>query len=93
MTRTIILDDVRIYEWTVDLIRQCVNITCDIIDSEGNAWISGKAIFWETIPQQTDPDGNPVPPADNWYQLPAEHSSLLVSLTQDARNALIASLL
>lgn len=93
MTRTITLTNVVVYKWQVDLAKQNVQVWYDIVDDQGAVWITGDAIFWETIPEQLDPDGNPVSPPNNWYQLPQEHSSVLVALTQDAKTALTAALL
>jgi hypothetical protein len=81
MALTIILNDIRIDDWTVNVVDRCVEIHYKRLKDDGSIYDDSYAVFWETIP--------PVPdPPDNWYQLPATHVQAIIDLTQDARTAL-----
>jgi hypothetical protein len=86
MTKTITLSDVEITSWSVNTFEHSVTVHYRILEQDGNQYSSGEAVFWETIPQVTDPiQGTP----DNWYQLPTKYVQTLTDITNDARTALL----
>ena len=90
MALTITVNDLQIISWTVDVEQRNVTVNYMMVKDNGLPYTQNNiAIFWETIPTLEDPQGNPVSPPDNWYQLPPAYSQFLTDLTIDARNALL----
>ena len=91
MALTITLNDVKINHWMVDIENLRVIANYSILKDTGEEYGGRQeAIFWVTMPEQTnDPWGNPLPYPDNWYTLPEEYVTQLANLTSDARLALL----
>lgn len=89
MAIVINITDLEIEEWTVNIIRENVTVNYLLKDSEGIIWVRNSAIFWRNIPEVTDELGNPVPPPDNWYELPTTYVSHLNDITTHAETILL----
>lgn len=90
MAIIITVDNIRIDFWTVDVEERMVEVHFWAIDAN-NETVGDKqvAFFWETIPQDLDAEGNPIPPPDTYYQLPSGYITTLINLTQDCKAALM----
>jgi hypothetical protein len=89
MTINLVLSDVKILDWAVNVELRNVVVHYYRLFDDGAEYDDGYATFWETIPNPgTDPNGDPLPIPDDWYQLPASHVTAIITLTQDARIAL-----
>jgi len=93
MAKIVTLSDVKITNININIEGEFVLVGYQMLDDTGQSWVQGEAIFWRNIPEQTGPDGNPLPTPDNWYQLPASYLPTLVQLRDDARTAIINKVL
>jgi len=90
MGRTIILSDIKIVSWVLDVDNRNVTVNYRILDQDSNLYDDGQAIFWENLPvPQPDLEGNPGSNPDNWYQLPLQYSQALTDITLAARSGLL----
>ena len=89
MAKSITLSDVLIDEWTVNLNAENVTVRYRVVDDTGRVWVDGLAVFWRNFPQLTDPNGNPAPIPDNWFQLPTTYIQTLSGLNTDIHTALL----
>ena len=89
MARSVTLSDVLIDEWTVNLNTENVTVRYRVVDDNGWVWADGLAVFWRNIPQLIDPNGNPAPIPDNWFQLPTTYVQTLNDLNTDIHTALL----
>ena len=90
MSLTITVNDLEIISWEVNAEQRNVTAKFNLVKDNGLPYTQNNyAIFWETIPTLEDPQGNPISPPENWYQLPAQYSQILTDLTIDLRNGLL----
>lgn len=90
MTINIVIDDIRIIDWRVDVATRSVHVNYEFMTDQGSGFQVGYAIFWETIPSvPNEPTGDPGTQPDNWFQLPAQYSQVLTDLTVDLRQGLL----
>lgn len=91
MALTILIDNIAVRQWRIDVENRRAIVSYDLMRSDGEPYkVDQTAIFWETVPDPVlDVEGNPIPNPDNWYQLPLAYSQLLTDLTVDIRSALL----
>jgi hypothetical protein len=88
MAKSVVLSDILVDEWTVNLNLENVTVRYRVVDDAGKTWINDEAIFWRNIPVLTDPDGNPTPVPDRWYQLPLAYLPTLLQMASDITTAM-----
>lgn len=88
MTKTVVLTDIIIEKIYLDYVKQCATVDYLYETDTGEIWKKDRAFFWVTIPPEP-PDGYP----DSWFQLPASYFSTLISLRNDADDAISARFL
>jgi hypothetical protein len=94
MTQTIVLTDLIVTNLYIDYGQQLVKASYKKVDANGQAYLTGEALFWVTMPNPgVDPSGNPLPIPDNWFKLPDQYLPTLLSLRDDADTALTAKFL
>lgn len=84
MSITFTLTDLVIRQINIDYARSCVIVIYDRVDNNGKVWDTGEATFWATLPEEQNP---------NWFQLPTEYITLLLSMRNDADTVLTAAFL
>ena len=86
MPISISIEDIYPIRIVIDRENQVVKMSYFDVDNNGNQQGNlQEAYFWATIPDPgTDPDGNPYPIPDNWYQLPPAYQSGLFQMVSDA---------
>lgn len=91
MPKIITLSDIKVNTWTVDPDNLRVIANYHFLDDQGNVFGDNQqAIFWVTIPSPgVDPEGQPIPVPDNWYQLPKTYLPTLVNISNDLHDGLI----
>lgn len=94
MSKNIILTDLVISTMIINYDKQFAHVEYFLVDDNGFRWVKGDAIFWVTIPNPgLDPNGDPLPIPENWFQLPAGYISTLIDLRNDADAALTSKFL
>jgi hypothetical protein len=85
MSKTIVLTNLVISSITIDYERQMAAVNYKMITDNGIQYEKGTGYFWVVIPDPgLDPDGNPLPIPDNWFQLPSSYFPTLLQLKNDA---------
>lgn len=90
MTINIVIDDLRIIDWRVDVDSRSIHVTFEYLTDQNEGFMLDNAVFWETMPDPPrEPTGEVGSLPDNYYQLPAQYSQVLTDLTVDLKNGLL----
>lgn len=88
MSITIILEDIRVIDWSVDMTAERIDVSFQYLDASGESWKSANAIFWREIPEVVGDDGFPTDPPDSWFLIPASYLTELNNLNTAIDTAL-----
>lgn len=93
MSKTVELTDIVIGNININYVEQSVHVGYSMVDDSGIVWKTGEAVFWLNMPERKDPEGNVLPPPEEWFVLPPDYVPTLVGLRDDADGAITVRLL